>query len=797
MKNVVIFVLVATITLSWFAITPAENGKVTIKRDGYGVSHVYADSVYGVFFGYGYSIARDRLFQMDMVRYTGQGRVAEILGKKHLDFDKKIRANYKPSSIKMQLSALPKEEKDIFEGYAAGINAWLTEIEKNSDLLPKQYVDFGFSPEKWTAYDVAMVFVGTMLNRFGDFNTELLNLKILMILKAQHGEEKAMAIFNQLIPRTVENAPTTIPAGEWPGKQAEKAAQPCNLLASLSPDIPDVMALPELGRPFSNIVIVAKEKAQGADAILMNGPQFGWYIPSYVYSIGLHGGGFDLVGNTPYGYPIVLFGHNPHISWGSTWGAGDIIDVFMLKLDPENPYQYMYKNNMVNMEKRTDVIKIKGEAPVTLDIYWSKYGPVLTIDKEKHIAFTKRRSWEGRELDTLLGWINTTKATDWAEFTKEASRSALNVNMYYADREGNIGYAFTGKYPRRKEGHDNRLPANGDGSMEWDGFQPFDDNPKILNPKQGYIVNWNNRPAYGGVLNPDMFWYSWSKADRVSFLVDYVEGKKALTPEDIWNVIEPSSFADVNARYFIPFITKAGEKSPDQTIKKAAQILAEWNRLSRDKDGDGKYDEPGTAIFRAFLAAMLKETLADDMGKAFPFFAGDGYATPGKPMSSSLNIQVGTKTVVESLLAASKQQYDFFNGKDPVDVTLAALSKAVETIKKNQGEDVTKWRMPAAPMAFINQNFLKIPQAGADEAFSLTPAMNRGTENNMVVFKNGKPTAWEVTPPGQSGFISKDGTTSPHYKDQVKMYTEFGKKRTYLFADEVEKNKKEEVVLTY
>ena len=331
--------------------------------------------------------------------------------------------------------------------------------------------------------------------------------------------------------------------------------------------------------------------------------------------------------------------------------------------------------------------------------------------------------------------------------------------------------------------------------MDWEGFQPFEDNPQVLNPKQGYIVNWNNRPAYGKVLNPDMFWYSWSKADRVKFFIDYAEAKERLSPVDVWGVIEPSSCVDVNARYFVPFIKEAGQKTSDEFIKKAAQIVAHWDLMSRDRNSDGYYDEPATAIFRAFLPAMLKETLADDLGKAFPFFASDGYATPEKPMSSSMNLQVGTKTVVESLLAS--QEYDFFNGQEPVDVVLAALSTAVDQLKKEQKENIEAWRIPAAPMAFINENFLKIPQAAEGEAFNLIPAMNRGTENNLTVFKDGQPTAWEVTPPGQSGFVAKDGTPDRHYKDQVEMYEVYGRKRTYLFEGDVQKNMSDKVVLNY
>jgi len=107
----------------------------------------------------------------------------------------------------------------VFEGYAAGINARLDDIQRDPGLLPNQYSDFKFNPEPWNAFDVAMLFVGTMLNRFGDFNTEPANLKILMALKEKHGPEKTMEIFDQLIPLVVEGAPTTIPADNWPEKQ--------------------------------------------------------------------------------------------------------------------------------------------------------------------------------------------------------------------------------------------------------------------------------------------------------------------------------------------------------------------------------------------------------------------------------------------------------------------------------------------------------------------------------------------------------------------------------------------------
>ncbi len=212
-------ILSVTVVLS-FALTGvlygSEGGEVTIKRDNYGVGHVYADTVYGLYYGYGYAVAQDRLFQMEMAKRSTQGKVAEVFGEKYVEFDKRIRGNYNPISIQRQLDGLPTSDADIFRGYAAGMNAWIEEVKKNADSLkPKEFIDFGFEPELWSAFDVAMIFVGSMANRFGDFNTELANKQIYNILAKKHDEKTALAIFEQLIPLNIEDAPTTIPKGEW------------------------------------------------------------------------------------------------------------------------------------------------------------------------------------------------------------------------------------------------------------------------------------------------------------------------------------------------------------------------------------------------------------------------------------------------------------------------------------------------------------------------------------------------------------------------------------------------------
>ena len=200
---------------------------------------------------------------------------------------------------------------------------------------------------------------------------------------------------------------------------------------------------------------------------------------------------------------------------------------------------------------------------------------------------------------------------------------ALNINWYFADKDGNIGYAFTGKYPRRSEKHDNRLPQSGAGHME-------------------------------------------------------------------------------------------------------------WNQSSRDKDEDGKYDQPATAIFRTFLPEMIKLTLADDLGDAFNFFAAAGYPTPKKHAGSGSNLQIGVKAIIESLYKPDRQKYDFFNGQKPETVVTNALSIALEMLEKEQGADMSKWRLPTPNRPFPPKNFLGIPQTSQDASLSIRIEQNRGTENDMI-----------------------------------------------------------------
>lgn len=772
---------------------PVSAAEVTIIRDEYGTPHVYAENTYGIYYGYGYSIAQDRLYQMDMAKRSTQGLVSEVLGADYVEFDISTRANYDPASIMSQLALLDEADRNIFEGYAAGMNAWIDEVTANPEsLMPKQFIDNDFQPQHWTSFDVAMIFIGSMGNRFGDYNTELENQQLLNGLIDMHGETVAWNIFNQLIPIYDPTAPTTVPKSDSQSTAILPALpsieeQWFQNLASVEVSIPPNNS----GRQqaFSNMVIVGKERSSDANAILLNGPQFGLYTPAYTYSIGLHGAGFDLVGNSPFGYPAVLFGHNQNISWGSTWGAADVVDIYRETLNPENHDEYLFMGRYLPFEHRKEIIRIKGEDAIEIDVLKTVHGLVINMDEANGLAYSKKRTWSGRELDTLLGWVESTKANNHDEWIAQAARSAMNINFYYADKEGNIAHALTGSYPQRHSSHDNRLPASGEGNMEWLGRIPFSENPQVYNPETGYIANWNNRPGGSNLSNPDEYWYSWSRADRVEVFTNLIEAQERFTAEEIRELVAETAMTDPNARYFTPYIELAIENldSSDPTKTMASKLL-QWDYLSDDLNGDGYYDNVASAIFQTWLPLLLEAVLKDDLEDFFPMFADAGH--PQEVIfDSGMNISVGTKTVYEALLdedSGIEQKHDFFNGQDPLVLIRETLQTAQVQLQAHYGSNIDDWHFPIAISSFSNRNFLNIPQAGEDEIVSTSIFMNRGTENNQVVFGlDGSITAFEAVPPGQSGFIDPDGNKSKYYGNQLEYYDSFTYKPIWLNFEEI------------
>jgi len=189
----------------------SKTSAVTVYRDDYGAPHIFSQEIEGLFFGFGYATAQDRLFQIDMLRRTYWGRVSEVHGAKFLEFDKSMRRdNLTRAQVKDQIGSLDKEYQIIFRSFAEGINAYVREIQTDPpQRVPAEFHKFGIDPENWEAEDVAAVF-NSVMGVFMDFSREMENRAFLDFLIKKHGEKKGQAIFKDCVWGNDANAFTTI-----------------------------------------------------------------------------------------------------------------------------------------------------------------------------------------------------------------------------------------------------------------------------------------------------------------------------------------------------------------------------------------------------------------------------------------------------------------------------------------------------------------------------------------------------------------------------------------------------------
>ena len=770
-------------------------GSITIHRDQYGMPSVYADTVYDLFYGYGYAVAEDRLFQTEMIMRATQGEVSEVLGETYLDFDKDARRRYNRAAIEAQIKNLSTWERQVLAGYAAGYSAYVRSLADNPDAMPYEFATLKLAPSLMTEFDLAMIFVGTMANRYSDFSTELDNKVLLAGLVKEFGDRDGPAIFDLLKwKHNPDSIPTINPQGvgqragqkragarplpvsktlsKTPSKTLLSSA-PNGIAATSSPTL--AQRLPQTLPPVSgasNVWLIGKKRSKGAKSIIVNGPQFGLYDPNYVYAIGLHGAGFNVVGNTPFAYPCILFGHNKKIAWGSTAGFGETVDFFSVKMNDAGT-AYWYKNAWKKFKTRTEQIVVKtseGTKTVSVRYKATVHG---TVEKEDGAtAYARARSWEGHELQSLFAWVKKTQAANWKQWLKTAAKNALNINWYYVDRKGSIGYAHTGMFPERRPGHDYRFPAPGDGSYDWLGIKPFRTNPQVFNPEAGYLTNWNNTPI-DGYHDPDMLWWKWGSGDRVIEIHDAINSHATLTPDDAWDIIKTTSERDVGWRYFKPYFASA--LSATKQHPALAQNLVRWNGDSGADSRDVNSATANSFLFHTTLSALLKDFYtpflkAPELGKFLALFSDTSSPFNGtKKGRASFKVSSGASTLLMVLQQKNKLPFDLMMGRDINQMIQTAYATAAEQLQTLQKEN----KLLAPATDYSQKNFMGIPQTLDAKQHTTARVMNRGTENNITFFRKNRAYSKSVAPPGQSGFRDKDNKPHPHHYDQVELYNNY------------------------
>ncbi|HIL57457.1 MAG TPA: T9SS type A sorting domain-containing protein [Rhodothermales bacterium] len=488
-------------------LTAPDGTTVEIVRDEYGVPKIYAPTETAAFYGQGFAVAQDRLFQMETFWRVATGRMAEIQGADAVATDQAIRTVfYTPAERVQQFAALPMEIRDMLDAYIAGINAYIDLAEAEPDTyLPFEYTQFPLNTmpiERWDR-DKAVATLQFFMRRFGEIGGE--ELTRLAELQAQGPEW-----FEANRPINDPEAYTSL----WGGDALSATSRLAELKDGLrvSPDVVRGVQdrrqsveddLEAWGVPLkfgSFAALVRPEVSSTGSAMLLGAPQMGNPQPTekaVTSEVEISvAGGIHIAGMTVPGIPGVIIGRvgtqENQRAWTLTTGATDNTDTYAEVLG-EGGTSYFYNGEFQPFDVIVDQINVLGGDPVVYPHLRSVHGPVYAQDAENGLAFTWKYTFWDRELEMVEALYSAWHSESLADWQQVASEIPMSFNIFYADTDQNVAYWHVGTYPERPV--DPRLPAMGDGSEEWLGFVDFSEHPQAVNFEQPYLVNWNNKPA--------------------------------------------------------------------------------------------------------------------------------------------------------------------------------------------------------------------------------------------------------------------------------------------------------------
>ncbi len=640
---------------------PGLAAPVEVIRDETGIAHLYADTPDDLFFAQGFVHASERMWQMEVFRHIGAGRVSELFGTSQLDTDRFIRTLGWRQAAERDLASLDAATVRVLERYAAGVNAWIDQSRGRRGLAfvvtglqaGKGTGLDGYDPEPWIPLDTVLFGKLQAWSLGGNYDAELFRL----LADARLGDP---ALTDLLVPGYPDGGPTitTTPdlvgppaalesateapsgasaatpderaAADEPAAADERAASGFRRLATIGDAIGALAGFDDgqtaLGHPGvgSNNWVVAPQESATGHALLANDPHLGVQLPSIWYMNALHcrtvssACPYDVAGVSFPSAPGVILGHNGRIAWGATNTGPDVQDLFVETPDPANPANYLYKGESIPFETREETIAIAGGEPVTITVRATVHGPLLN-DVVPELADTPELyafRWTAlAEPDGLIGaFLKVNVASSFDEF-RAAFRDyvAPAQNFVYADVNGNIGLQVPGRVPVRPAGDDGRRPVDGSsGAHDWTGYVPYEELPALYNPPAGFIVTANNLPvdaAYPYHLGNE--WDPGWRATRIRQLLDAAAAEGGVTRDDLSRIQLDTRL--LRADDLVPFLRAAEPATPDGL---------EARRLIRGWHGTCDLDSAGCAAYEVTEWRLLRAVFDPWLGTLAPMYVG-------------------------------------------------------------------------------------------------------------------------------------------------------------------------------
>jgi len=656
---------------------------VEIMTDHYDIPHIYAHNEDDLYFAQGYMHAQERLWQMELNRRLGSGRLSEIFGDIAIETDRFCRRLGMHRAANEEVKRLSEHNFRVLLAYANGINSF---IENNSTRLPVEFTLLGFKPDTWQPADSIQWSKMMGWNLGGNWETELIRAELI----AKLGIERATKLEAGYDPKH----PLIIPSGvEYQG---------VNLgLIEQYEQIQQLSGFSTLGG--SNNWVVDGTMTETGYPILCNDPHLGQAAPSIWYECHLIAGDIDVIGASFPGTPGVVIGHNQYIAWGVTNAVSDVQDLYIEKFHPDNPQLYEFEGQWHEAKVVHEEIRVKGrKEPVIENVRITRHGPILTTMKSSHktdgTANSNRATQVTEELPLSLRWTGLeqcnvissvqeiNRATNWQEF-RNALRNwdVPTQNFVYADRDGNIGYVMAGAIPIRAKGQ-SLLPSPGwTGEYEWTGLIPFDELPQTYNPEQHFIATANNRVVddnYSYYITNE--WLNGYRAQRICDLLLKKRKHHKLTMADMAS-IQADQYA-LPAVEIVPHLLRVSPVNPLQEAVR--NIMSEWNYVLSPESA-------GAAIYVTFLRRLEYLVLIAVLGDektllqryqgvgANVLASSNGYASRSKPLIIRMLNTRDESWFANTVIPNGPKSWD--------EALQMAFTATVEELQERFGPNVARW----------------------------------------------------------------------------------------------------------
>jgi len=671
---------------------PAISAPVEIVRDTYAVPHIFGETDADVLFGLGFAHAQDRLWQMELMRRTAQGRLSELFGPDTLESDKLLRALDIYSISQRAVALQTPETRALLMAYAAGVNAWVANVRSNAlGRGAPEFFLFDNAIAPWSAADSIALIKLMALQTTDKASLEVLRAKLSFRIPPER--------IADILPDAVEGPSTNMP------EYSALFPNVARVVASAAP-APTFSPVPAIGLAgASNAFAASGARSASGGTLLASDPHLGLSTPGIwmLARLELQSGG--VIGATIPGIPAVIIGRNKNLAWGLTASYVDDQDLYLERLNPQNQNQYLTEDGAIEFTRKPTIIPVKDQAPVSYDLRWASGRPVLPdgafgtgqIQPEGHLFSL---AWTGLEDNdrSVQAAIDLMRAQ-----SVDAGRAALsNVvapssNFTLADPE-NIAIVTAGRAPLRNAENETlgRIPAQGWLDINaWQGYSQFTKNPFVENPESGVVVNTNNALPTGAF--PNHFSFDWGDTQRIKRATDLLNSREFHTQSSF--VAIQTDTVSISARTLLPLMGQnlwlADQDAPPGTHRarrrEALSLLSQWN-------GNMGQHDPEPLIYAAWIRALSRRLVADDLGQLAsevtrinPLFIERVFRDVN---GASIWCDVGP-----SLERESCQQ-----------MASVALDDALQELVRDYGSDINRWRWGAAHLAFQeNKTLGRVP----------------------------------------------------------------------------------------